>query len=185
MQGWLGGLRRAGQQGQTATSYARIELIPGKINKGKERSWHRLLKPWVQHVLINASGTPAQTLIIAQESSIAFSSLTQENAVQIVQQWLECWYSGLNAPIPVAFKTAMALLSEQAAGKEGSGKAKSVYEGGFQSTGEVEQSAALARQYPTYADLTDDETFADWAALLYESLLNANILKLERQGDSL
>ena len=185
LQGWLGGLRRAGQQGQTATSYARIELIPGKINKGKERSWHRLLKPWVQHVLINASGTPAQTLIIAQESSIAFSSLTQENAVQIVQQWLECWYSGLNAPIPVAFKTAMALLSEQAAGKEGSGKAKSVYEGGFQSTGEVEQSAALARQYPTYADLTDDETFADWAALLYESLLNANILKLERQGDSL
>lgn len=180
LEGWLGGLRTAVLSDNPAPEYARIELIPGRIHKGKERSWHRLLRPWVQHVLINATGAAAQTFIIAQESSIAFARLDPEQAMQIVQSWLECWQSGLNAPIPVALKTAMDFLKNQS-----DGKAKDVYQGGFQSVGEVQQSAALARQYPSYADLIADETFAEWAELLYGSLFNADIIKLERQGDSL
>lgn len=180
LEGWLGGLRTAVLSDNPAPEYARIELIPGRIHKGKERSWHRLLRPWVQHVLINATGAATQTFIIAQESSIAFARLDPEQAMQIVQSWLECWQSGLNAPIPVALKTAMDFLKNQS-----DGKAKDVYQGGFQSVGEVQQSAALARQYPSYADLIADETFAEWAELLYGSLFNADIIKLERQGDSL
>ncbi|WP_205340234.1 exodeoxyribonuclease V subunit gamma [Denitrificimonas caeni] len=180
LEGWLGGLRTTLLSDNRATEYARIELIPGRIHKGKERSWHRLLRPWVQHVLINATGAATQTFIIAQESSIAFAHLDPEQAIQIAQSWLECWQSGLNAPIPVALKTAMDFLKNQS-----DGKAKSVYEGGFQSAGEVQHSAALARQYPSYADLIADETFAEWAELLYGSLFNADIIKLERQGDSL
>lgn len=180
LEGWLGGLRTAVLSDNPAPEYARIELIPGRTHKGKERSWHRLLRPWVQHVLINATGAVTQTFIIAQESSIAFARLDPEQAMQIVQSWLECWQSGLNAPIPVALKTAMDFLKNQS-----DGKAKDVYQGGFQSVGEVQQSAALARQYPSYADLIADETFAEWAELLYGSLFNADIIKLERQGDSL
>lgn len=179
LEGWLGGLRTTTSSDEAATEYARIELTPGKINRGKERSWHRLLRPWVQHVLINASGAATQTFIIAQESSIAFASLDAERALKIAQTWLECWQSGLNEPIPVALKTAMDFLKNQS-----DGKAKSVYEGGFQSAGEVQQSAALARQFPSYADLIADETFGEWAELLYGSLFNADIIKLERQGDS-
>ncbi len=179
LEGWLAGLRTASSGVATATLYARIELTPGKINTGKERSWHRLLRPWVQHVLINASGAPTQTFIIAQESSIAFASLEAEAAQHIAQTWLECLHSGLNSPIPVALKTAMDFLKNQT-----DSKAQSTYEGGYQTTGEVQQSAALARQYPTYADLTADETFAQWAELLYGSLFNADIIKLERQGDA-
>ncbi|HHX35886.1 MAG TPA: exodeoxyribonuclease V subunit gamma [Gammaproteobacteria bacterium] len=180
LEGWLGGLRTAELCEQPATEYARIELIAGKIHRGKERSWHRLLRPWVQHVLINASGAATQTLIIAQESSIAFASLDAQNALQIVHTWLECWQSGLNQPIPVAFKTAMNFLKNQS-----ESKAKTVYEGSFQATGEVQQSAALARQFPSYAELIEDETFADWAQLLYGSLVSAEIFSLERQGASL
>lgn len=187
LEGWLGGLRTGVPSTDTASVYARIELTPGKINKGNQRSWHRLLRPWVQHVLINATGAATQTFIIAQESSISFASLDAERAQQIVQDWLECWYSGLNAPIPVALKTAMAFLKDQA-DTEKKGKphnsAQAAYEGGFNTTGEVQQSAALARQYPSYADLLADETFADWTDLLYGALFNAEIIKLERQGDS-
>ena len=64
-------------------------------------------------------------------------------------------------------------------------KAKEVYEGSFKSTGEVQQSAALARQYPTYADLVADETFPEWAQLLYGSLFEADIMQLERSGEAL
>lgn len=180
LEGWLGGLRTAALSDQPATEYARIELVAGKINRGKERSWHRLLKPWVQHVLLNASGAPTQTLIIAQESSIAFASLSADKALQIALTWLECWQSGLNAPIPVALKTAMDFLKNQQ-----DAKAKEVYEGSFKSTGEVQQSAALARQYPTYADLVADETFPEWAQLLYGSLFEADIMQLERSGEAL
>lgn len=189
LEGWLGGLRRSvpSTDSEVASVYARIELTPGKINKGNQRSWHRLLRPWVQHVLINATGAATQTFVIAQESSISFASLDAERAQQIVQDWLECWYSGLNAPIPVALKTAMAFLKDQA-DTEKKGKphnsAQTAYEGGFNTTGEVQQSAALARQYPSYADLLADETFADWTDLLYGALFNAEIIKLERQGDS-
>ncbi|HKM28041.1 MAG TPA: exodeoxyribonuclease V subunit gamma, partial [Thiopseudomonas sp.] len=189
LEGWLGGLRRSvpSTDSEVASVYTRIELTPGKINKGNQRSWHRLLRPWVQHVLINATGAATQTFIIAQESSISFASLDAERAQQIVQDWLECWYSGLNAPIPVALKTAMAFLKDQA-DTEKKGKphnsAQTAYEGGFNTTGEVQQSAALARQYPSYADLLADETFADWTDLLYGALFNAEIIKLERQGDS-
>ena len=180
LEGWLGGLRRCHEDNTQATTYARIELLPGKINIGNDRRWHRLLKPWLQHVLINASGTSTQTLIVAQESSLAFSSLAPDSALQIALTWLEAWQQGLNAPLPVALQTAMAFLKNQS-----NDKAKAVYEGGYQISGEVQKSAALARQFPTYADLTADETFSHWAEVLYGSLFNAEIVSLARQGDSL
>ena len=179
LEGWLGGLRTATLTPNPAQEYARIELIAGRIHRGKERSWHRLLRPWVQHVLINASGLSTQTLIVAQESSIAFTPITATNAVAIVETWLACWQSGLNQPIPVAFKTAMDYLKNQS-----TSKAKAVYEGSFQAAGEVQQSAALARQYPSFTELLADETFAEWASMLYGSLLEADIISLERQGES-
>ena len=178
LQGWLGGLRRAADSDNQSNTYARIELLPGKLHSGKDLRWHRLLASWVQHVLLNAMGTTTQTLVIAQESSMAFASISTADALPIAQTWLEAWQQGLNAPLPVAFKTAMNYLKNQS-----DGKAKEAYEGGYNIGGEVQNNAALARQFPSYADLQADGTFKDWAQTLYGSLFNAEIISLTRQGE--
>ena len=180
LEGWLGGLRRPAEYDQHNNEYARIELLPGKIHTGDDRRWHRLLRPWVQHVLINAMGTPTQTLVIAQESSIVFASISTDSAMQIARDWLAAWQNGLDTPLPVALKTALNFLKHQC-----DDKAKAVYEGGYNSTGDVQKSAALARQFPTFADLQVDGAFNYWAHELYSSLFNAHIINLTRQGESL
>lgn len=180
LEGWLGGLRRATHQHPQETEYARIELLPGKIYSGTELRWHRLLRPWVQHVLLNACGIQTQTLVFAQESSMMFVSIEQDNAIQIVRGWLEAWQQGMNAPLPVALKTAMSFLKDQ-----DDHKAQSIYEGGYNVSGEVQNSAALARQFPSYAALQADGNFSHWAYQLYGSLYNAEKVSLDRQGDAL
>lgn len=179
LEGWLGGLRRASEGHPQESEYARIELLPGKIHSGKVLRWHRLLRPWVQHVLLNATGAQTQTLIFAQESSMAFASIDADSAMQIALGWLDAWQHGLNAPLPVALKTAMDFLKNQS-----DDKAKAVYEGGFNSSGEVQNSAALARQFPTFTDLQACGDFSLWAQQLYGSLFNAQMINLAREGDA-
>lgn len=179
LEGWLGGLFSAAPDNPQSSEYARIELLPGKILTGREWRWHRLLRPWLQHVLVNATGSATQTLIFAQGSSIAFASLEQEQAVKITTDWLGAWQHGLNAPLPVAIKTAMSFLKDAS-----DSKAKAVYEGGFNNIGEVQSSAALARQFANYAALTADGDFSYWAQQLYACLFNAEIINLDRQGEA-
>ena len=179
LEGWLGGLRRAQPNNPQASEYARIELLPGKIHAGRDRRWHRLLRPWVQHVLLNATGAETQTLIFAQESSIAFASIDLKRAQSMAHDWLAAWQHGLNAPLPVALKTAMSFLKDQ-----DDDKAKAVYEGSFSFSGEVHNSAALARQFPNYTNLQADGDFSYWAHQLYGGLFNAQIISLDRQGDA-
>ncbi len=178
LEGWLSGLRRPAVEESQDSEYARIELLPGKINVGKDKRWHRLLRPWVEHVLSNATGISMQTIVIAQESSIAFASLATLEAQQIVEVWLAAWQQGIDAPLPVALKTAMNFLKTQS-----DDKAKAIYEGGYNISGEVQNNAALARQFPTFADLQADGQFSYWAEALYGALANASITTLDREGE--
>ncbi|WP_022966764.1 exodeoxyribonuclease V subunit gamma [Denitrificimonas caeni] len=178
LEGWLSGLRRPAVEESQDSEYARIELLPGKINVGKDKRWHRLLRPWVEHVLSNATGISMQTIVIAQESSIAFASLATLEAQQIVEVWLAAWQQGLDAPLSVALKTAMNFLKTQS-----DDKAKAIYEGGYNISGEVQNNSALARQFPTFADLQADGQFSYWAEALYGALANASITTLDREGE--
>ncbi len=178
LEGWLSGLRRPAVEESQDSEYARIELLPGKINVGKDKRWHRLLRPWVEHVLSNATGISMQTIVIAQESSIAFASLATLEAQQIVEVWLAAWQQGIDAPLPVALKTAMNFLKTQS-----DDKAKAIYEGGYNISGEVQNNSALARQFPTFADLQADGQFSYWAEALYGALANASITTLDREGE--
>ncbi len=178
LEGWLSGLRRPAVEESQDSEYARIELLPGKINVGKDKRWHRLLRPWVEHVLSNATGISMQTIVIARGSSIAFASLATLEAQQIVEVWLAAWQQGIDAPLPVALKTAMNFLKTQS-----DDKAKAIYEGGYNISGEVQNNAALARQFPTFADLQADGQFSYWAEALYGALANASITTLDREGE--
>ena len=80
----------------------------------------------------------------------------------------------MQAPLPVALKTSLAWLQDN-----NEDKARSVYEGGYNLTGEVQGSASLARQFPNYAALTTDGEFPAWSERLYQSLLDSHPQALE------
>ena len=177
LDGWLGGLRSRGDDGELA----RIELQPGDLGKDKSWKWHRLLRPWVAHVAAGACGLTLTTLLVGEDVSLRFAPLEPAQAQAILRRWLEGYATGLNAPLPVALKTAIAWL---AAGDEDKAlkAASETYEGGFQRTGEVGQSASLARQYPDFAVLSADGDFQAWSEDLYQALLQADIDDLKEEA---
>ncbi|MBV2131367.1 exodeoxyribonuclease V subunit gamma [Pseudomonas sp. MAP12] len=183
LDGWLGGLRSRGDE-----ALARIELQPGELKKDKSLKWHRLLRPWVAHVAAAACGLQLTTLLVGEDVSLEFTPVAQDEAQQILQRWLEGWRDGLNAPLPMALQTAIAWLSSGGEGAEDGDKAaeaaRKAYEGGYQRTGEVEQNASLARQFPDFAALTADGEFYQWSHDLYQPLLKADISELKEEASA-
>ncbi len=53
----------------------------------------------------------------------------------------------------------------------------------YNMSGEVQNNAALARQFASLADLQADGQFHDWAEALYGALANASIITLDREGE--
>lgn len=181
LDGWLGGLRTRGADGELA----RIELQPGalKDKKGKALKWRRLLGAWVAHVAAAACGLRLTSLLVGEDLSLRLAPVEPERARGILRGWLEGYAAGLNAPLPVALDTAIAWLS--AGDEEKAARAAcETYEGGYQRTGEVEKSASLARQYPDFAALTADGDFQAWSQDLYQALLQAEIEELKEGADA-
>ena len=183
LQGWLGGLRSRGGD----EALARIELLPGALEQGKSWKWHRLLRPWVAHVAAAAGDLPLTTLLVGEDVSLQFAPLERQSAEQILRQWLEGWRAGLEAPLPVALKTAIAWLSSGGDGVEDEAKAeeaaRKTYEGDYNHRGEVQGSASLARQYPDFAALVADGEFYAWSHDLYQSLLASGFAVLKDQQE--
>ena len=172
LDGWLAGLRQ-----KTDGGLARLELLPGALHKDKSWKWHRLLRPYALHVIAAACGVPLTTLLVGEDRSLAFEPLPTKHAVRVLTTWLEAWNSGMQTPLPVALKTSLAWLQDN-----NEDKARSVYEGGYNLSGEVQGSASLARQFPDYAALTADGQFPAWSERLYQSLLDSNPRALEEDA---
>ena len=178
LEDWLGDLHAAGD------ALGRLELQPGGL-KRKDRSykWHRLLRPWVSHVAAAACGHPLTTLLVAEDVRLAFAPLRQADGQHLLRQWLEAYVAGMQAPLPVAIRTVAAWFAQLDKSEDedrAADAARKVYQGdGHSTTGEVQQSASLARQYPDFDALLRDGQFAHWGAVLYQSLLDAEISELQ------
>lgn len=174
LQGWLGAVYQD-QQG-----LARLELQPGNLLHKKVPKWHRLLRPLVTQVVAAASGIELTTWLVGEDESLQFSPLNQDEAKAILREWLTSWRAGLEAPLPVALQTAMVWLD-----KTDEDKARMKYEGDdFFGFGEVQQNAALARQYPSFDALNASGEFATWSERLYRPLLThqPSVLSAEKNS---
>ncbi|WP_044871327.1 exodeoxyribonuclease V subunit gamma [Pseudomonas sp. LFM046] len=163
LEGWLGGLRQ-----KADGSFARLELLPGALAKDSAWKWHRLLRPYVLHVVAAACEVPITTLLVGEDQALAFEPLPVDHAARLLTAWLEAWTAGMQAPLPVALKTSLSWLQDA-----NDDKAQAVYEGGYNVTGEVAGSASLARQFPHYAALNADGQFPAWSERLYRPLLDS------------
>ena len=168
LEGWLGGLHQRSDGGLlTVTS------IPNSIGSPKTRKWHRLIRPWVNHLVACASGLSMTTGLVASDDSLLLDPLDQPHAEQLLGELMQAWQAGMRQPLPIAVKTAFAWLG-QTDPLKADAAARKAYEGdGQTSEGERRESPALARQFPDYNALLADETFDGWCEALYRPLLVA------------
>ncbi|MDF3932192.1 exodeoxyribonuclease V subunit gamma [Pseudomonas citronellolis] len=169
LQGWLSGLRR-----HADGRLARLELMPGSLANDNDLKWHRLLRPYVMHVIAAACGAPLTTLLVGEDQSLSFAPVSEVDAERVLGGWLQAWGTGMAVPLPVALKTSVNWLQNQ-----DEDKAQSCYEGAFKVVGEVATSASLARQYPDYSALIADGQFPILSEQLYRSLLDSELTQLE------
>ncbi|MFJ2688191.1 exodeoxyribonuclease V subunit gamma [Pseudomonas sp. NPDC087342] len=177
LEGWLSGLHERADAGMLS-----ITTIPNSIGSIKTRKWHRLTRPWVNHLVACASGLSMTTALVASDDTLLLEPLQKEAALQILGNLLLAWQAGMRQPLPIAVKTAFAWLGQSDPVKA-EAAARKAYEGDGQTTdGERRESPALARQYADYDSLIADETFPGWCDALYRPLLEAPWRSLTSEG---
>ena len=168
LEGWISGLHQRSDGG-----FLSVTAIPNSIGSIKTRKWHRLIRPWVNHLVACACGLPLSTGLVASDDTLLLAPLEQATARELLGNLLLAWKTGMSEPLPVAVKTAFAWLGQTDPAKAQAAASKA-YEGdGQTSDGERRESPALIRQYPDYAALMASEEFEGWCETLYRPLINA------------
>ncbi len=90
--------------------------------------------------------------LVARDATLTMAPLEAQQSRAELGALMALWRSNLDAPLPVACKTALALLQ--------GGDPRAVYEGGFEQSGEGDD-LCLARLWPDFAALVAG---GDWAA---------------------
>lgn len=169
LEGWLSSLHQRADGGLLS-----VTTIPNSIGSIKARKWHRLIRPWVNHLVACASGLALTTALVASDDSLLLAPLEEEAASRMLGDLLQAWQTGMRQPLPVAVKTAFAWLGQTDPAKADAA-ARKAYEGdGLTTDGERRESPALARQFAGYDALIGDETFPDWCNALYKPIVDAS-----------
>ncbi len=183
LQGWLAGLRTNGKG-----EHLLLEVAPNEIGADNKRlKWPRLIRPWVAHLAGNAMGLRQQTILLATDAELSFPPLAADQARTWLAALLDAWEAGMCSPPPVAVRSAfawLAALPDQDAAYE---QAQKVYEGSAFAAGERTGSPYLTRQYPDFAALWSEGAFGEWAATLYQPLLQTvseHMHSSRRPGDA-
>lgn len=163
MEDWIEHLR--GSDGPPE-SVAWLELQPSKLLVKVRKDFfarpEKLLGAWVRTLAIAASGTVARGILVGRDGVVEIPPFRKDKAEETLKGLLQLWLAGMNAPLPLPPKTALAFVAEK--------DARTGYEGGHMSRGEV-QDTCLARMYPDYDALAAEGQFAALAKAVYAPLL--------------
>ncbi|WP_202370272.1 exodeoxyribonuclease V subunit gamma [Pseudomonas sp. MWU318] len=177
LEGWLASLHQRAD-GELLS----VTTIPNSIGSIKSRKWHRLIKPWVNHLVACASGLSMSTALVASDDTLLLEPMEQDRALRFLGDLLLAWQAGMRQPLPIAVKTAFAWLS-QSDPLKAEAAARKAYEGdGQTSEGERRESPALSRQFVDFDSLLSDETFSGWCDALYRPLCEAPWRSLASEG---
>jgi exodeoxyribonuclease V gamma subunit len=135
-------------------------LSPRRLCNDKHKPLaDRFIDAWVRCLVTSACGLLVPGVIVSADATLRIEALPTEQAETTLRVLLQAWREGLMAPLPLACKTALALVG-------GSSDVAAVYDGGFNRRGEV-QDMSLSRLYPDFEALSADGRFAELADLLY------------------
>ncbi len=188
---WLADLYRTDQVASALPSkrYARWEFYPGTILEkkgGKVRRLTSLISPWVNHLAGCAQGLELTSYLVAPDGLIKLPLLSRGTARECFDVLLLHWWSGLQQPLPVAAKTALAYLQKLHADpdvdpEKAVNAAREAYQGNsFNAVGEVGYSLYLQRIYPDFDTLwqAEDNRFKALAEALYGPLVQSYELEM-------
>jgi exodeoxyribonuclease V gamma subunit len=143
-----------------------LELQPSnllvKVRKDYSARPDKLLGAWVRTLAIAASGAKARGILVGRDGVVEIPPYPQEKAVQTLKGLLQLWSEGMNSPLPLPPKTALAFAADR--------DATTPYEGGYMSSGEV-QDTCLARMYPDFDALAADGRFEALSKAVYAPML--------------
>ncbi|MGZ3181615.1 MAG: exodeoxyribonuclease V subunit gamma [Telluria sp.] len=122
----------------------------------------KLAWAWLRQLAAAAAGQPVGGYVVARDAVLALAPLDTLAARAQLDQVVALWRRNLDAPLPVACRTALALLR--------GGKARDCYDGGHEIAGEG-SDLCLARLWPEFAALAAVPEWADTARDLYGPLL--------------
>jgi exodeoxyribonuclease V gamma subunit len=151
---------------QNGNEHALIVCTAQTLLSNDVIKYHNFCHHWVTHLLLCATQNPVQSIIIGSDTVCQIPILTQKEAEHYLKELLEKWQQGLQQPLPVAVRASFAYLP-----KLELEKAKSVYEGGFNISGELEQDAYLQRFYPSFDDMKSSKKFEALAEDLYRPII--------------
>lgn len=161
LEDWIDRLRTDGRQ------TAWLMQVSSKVldKKGAARG-EKLIDAWLRQLAASAAEGPNEGItgyLIARDALVTMAPIEREEALGVLRYITGLWQRNLDAPLPVACRTALAQL----AGRD----ARTVYEGdGHEVPGEVEREPCLARLWPEFARLAADGDWPELAEALYGGL---------------
>ncbi|KMQ80563.1 Exodeoxyribonuclease V gamma chain [Candidatus Burkholderia pumila] len=169
---WLG-LWRTDEAGNEARLLLSSSAL---VDDRRHYRYAKFIGQWVEHLAVNLTG-PATTIVVSKKGTVEMAPLASDVARAHLRDLLHVWEQGMTQPIPLALETALKWLFESAKGTNGAdaahAKAREEYEGNAFKKGNVQQSASLARAYPTYAALIASGEFMQYARRVLEPLIGA------------
>jgi exodeoxyribonuclease V gamma subunit len=118
---------------------------------------------WLRQLAAAAAGTPVTGFLVARDVVVSFLPLEPETARTTLATLAALWRRNLDAPLPVAARTALVLLT--------GGDPALAYDGAPQQPGEG-KDLCLARLWPEYALLAAEPDWPESAAALYGQLVD-------------
>lgn len=163
LEDWIDRLR-SGDRGAEGDVVWLVQISSRVLDKKGAPRGDKLIVPWLRQLAAAAMGVAVTGLLVARDATLEMAPLDQAAAMDRLRRLVALWRANLDAPLPVACKTALAQL----AGND----ARETYEGGFEIRGEVELEPCLARLWPDFAHLRASGAWPGTADALYGPLAN-------------
>ena len=159
---WLRGVRCSAD----GTRAAKVTLSAGRLHAGKQVRYDRLVRAWVEHLAWHIAGQPLTSVVCSESGIAVFAPLAADDARAYWHDLLTQWTKGMRAPLPVAVRTAFAVLDPTLP----SYKRSTIYDDRYGGMGELQGSPELARVFPDYESL-EAAGLEEEAPLMYAPLL--------------
>ena len=139
---------------------ARLIFIEGKLHRGQDIEWYKCVAQWPAHLLAQITHGAVETYLIGETGTLCFTPIETAVAKQHLLTLLDTWFDAVQAPYPLACKTAFCWLAQENA-NTALNKARECYEGNMNISGEVTNNPALARIWPDFSALSTGQSFSD------------------------
>jgi exodeoxyribonuclease V gamma subunit len=166
LEDWIGGLYRH-NKGQ---DLALVLHSPQAISDKGAPRWHRLVRAWVDHLAVSASGHSLTTFLVGPDTCARIRPLEADQAQTRLDTLFGYYLQALERPAPLACRTGLALLTA-AADKDPLTQAETTYTGDSRFPGEGMTDRYLRRAWPDFESLQAAGLEA-WADALYQPLID-------------